>query len=538
MDSEGTLTNNKTGERSAIDRRHLLRSTTTGVGLAAAVVATGGAVARAATTTNIGALRMQEEGIKQLTIAQGLDPESLDPQATTVSASENAAVPIVERFVKYDYQVNDNVPVLAAEWSSIDDLTWEVKLREGVTFTNGEPMDAEAAKFSIERIMTMTHVTGQELAREGLTVEIVDDLTIRLTTEAPYPFLIYELGRVSVVPPKYVTEVGDAEYGLNPIGTGPFVLEEWVRGDHVTLARNEEYWGEPAKLDKVIFRAIPEASSRTAALQTGEVDIITLVSISDLPTLEEEDSLQVVGAISNRSVFVRTDTADPRLADKRVRQAFNHAVDKELIIEALLAGYGEVLDAQPVGSHILGYNENVEAYPYDPDKARALLEEAEFDFDTPLVLFTPSGRYAADKEISEAIAGMLSEVGVTFEVQPLEWGVWIEKFNDGTLTPMTFIGLQTLYPDAFTLLNTHVSGSLGGTFSNAEYDAIIEEAGKTVDPEARLALYHQAIEILHDDPIGIYLHQQEDLYAHSSRVEGFTPRPDEMFELGPISVND
>src|SRR5690606_15556122 len=114
----------------------------------------------------------------------------------------------------------------------------------------------------------------------------------------------------------------------------------------------------------------------------------------------------------------------------------------------------------------------------------------------------------ADKEISEAIAGMLSEVGVTFEVQPLEWGVWIEKFNDGTLTPMTFIGLQTLYPDAFTLLNTHTSGSLGGAFSNAEYDKIVEEAGKTVDPDARLALYHQAIEILHDDPIGIYLHQQ------------------------------
>lgn len=520
-----------------MDRRKLIQNTA-GAGLSAAVATAGVTVAQAATGAETVATRLQDEALKQLTIAQGLDPESLDPQATTVSASENAGVPIVERFVMYDYQLNDNVPVLAEEWASVDDLTWEITLRESVTFTNGEPMNAEAAKFSIERIMTMTHVTGQELAKEGLSVEIVDDLTIRLTTTEPYPFLIYELGRVSVVPPKYVAEVGDAEYGLNPIGTGPFILDEWVRGDHVTLVRNEEYWGTPAKLDKVIFRAIPEASSRTAALQTGEVDIITLVSISDLPTLDGDNSLEVVGAISNRSVFVRTDTADPRLADKRVRQAFNYAVDKELIIEALLAGYGEVLDAQPVGSHILGYNENVEAYPYDPDKAQTLLEEAGFDFDTPLVLYTPSGRYAADKEISEAIAGMLSEVGVIFEVQPLEWGVWIERFNDGTLSPMTFIGLQTLYPDAFTLLNTHASGSLGGAYSNAEYDTIIEEAGKTVDPEARLELYHQAIEILHDDPLGIYLHQQEDLYAHSSRVEGFVPRPDEMFELGPITVNN
>jgi peptide/nickel transport system substrate-binding protein len=480
--------------------------------------------------------RFQASGAQEITIAQGLDPESLDPHQTTVSASENVGAPIVERFVNYDYEQNANAPVLATEWASIDDLTWEVKLREGVTFTNGEPMDAEAAKFSLERIQTMPHATGRRLGTEGLVVEIVDDLTIRLKTTNPFPFMIYELGRISIVPPAYVQEVGDQEYGLNPVGTGPFMLEEWIRGDRATLVRNDNYWGEAPALTRVTFRAIPEPSSRTAALQTGEVDLITLVSISDIPTIEGDENLTLIGETSNRSMFVRFDTADPRLADPRVRQAFNYAVDKQLIVDELLAGHGTVLDGQPVGSHIFGHNPDVKAYPYDPDQATALLQEAGFDFGTPLVLYTPTGRYAADKETAEAIAGMLSEIDVQFDVQPLEWGVWIGMYNENTLTPMTFIGIHTFYPDAFTLLNLHATGSVGGTYNNPDYDAIINEAAKTVDPDQRLALYHQAIQMIHDNPAALYLHQQEDLYAHNARVQGFTPRPDEMINLMSISV--
>jgi peptide/nickel transport system substrate-binding protein len=234
-------------------------------------------------------------------------------------------------------------------------------------------------------------------------------------------------------------------------------------------------------------------------------------------------------------MFVRFDTLHPVLADPRVRQAFNYAVDKELIIETLLGGYGEVLNAQPLGKQILGEDSSLAPYPYDPDQAKALLDEAGFDYSTPLTLYTPSGRYAADREISEAIGGMLSDIGVTVTVEPLEWGVWIEKFNDGTLTPMTLVGFQTLYPDAFTLLSAHSTGVIGSMYSNPDYDAIVQQAGQTVDPDARLALYHQAVKIIHDDPVGLYLHQQVDLYATLASVSGFTPRPDEMIELLPIS---
>ncbi|MGH2558610.1 MAG: ABC transporter substrate-binding protein [Thermomicrobiales bacterium] len=530
--------NGESFETSRLNRRALVRHA---AALGLSVPAASALLAARDTTAAGGAgasgrLGRFQDGAQEITIAQGLDPESLDPHATTVSASENVGAPIVERFVNYDYARQANAPVLATEWTNVDDLTWEVKLREGVTFTNGEPMNAEAVKFSLERIMTMTHATGRRLAGEELAVEVVDELTIRLTTKNPFPFMIFELGRVSIVPPAYVQEVGDQEYGLKPVGTGPFMLEEWVRGDRAVLVRNDNYWGEKPALTRVTFRAIPEPSSRTAALQTGEVDLITLVSISDIPTIEEDENLALVGETSNRSMFVRFDTADPRMADTKVRQAFNYAVDKHLIIDELLAGHGTVLDGQPVGSHILGHNPNVAAYEYDPDQAKALLDEAGFDYDTPLVLFTPSGRYAADKETAEAIAGMLAEIDVQLDVQPLEWGVWIGMYNDNTLTPMTFIGIHTFYPDANSLLNLHVTGSIGGTYNNPAYDEIVNEAARTVDEQARLDLYHQAIQIIHDDPAALYLHQQEDLYAHNARVQGFTPRPDEMIDLTMIAT--
>jgi peptide/nickel transport system substrate-binding protein len=531
---------NLEGFNGLIDRRSLMRRATA-IGVSTPAVAgllqTSTAFAAGEPQVRNGVARFQDGETREITIAQGLDPESLDPHATTVSATENIAVPIVERFVEYDYGQGEVAPVLAADWSSIDDLTWEITLREGVTFTNGEPLNAEAAKFSLERIQTMPHATGRRFEVEGLQVEVVDDLTIRLTTTNPFPFMISELGRVSIVPPGYVEEVGDQEYGLNPIGTGPYVLEEWTRGDRVVLARNEDYWGELPALTRVTFMAVPEASSRTAALQTGEVDLITLVSISDIPTIEEDENLTLVDDVSNRSMFVRFDRSDPRLEDPRVRQALNYAVDKQLIVDELLAGYGTVLDGQPIGSHIFGHNPNVEAYPYEPDTAQSLLEEAGFDFDTPLVMYTPAGRYAADRETAEAIGGMLSEVGVQIDVQTLEWGVWIQMYNEGTLTPMTFIGIHTFYPDAFSLLNLHTSGSVGGTYNNAEYDAIMSEAAQVVDDDARLELYHQAVQMIHDDPAALYLHQQVDLYAHNARVEGFEPRPDELIDLQALSVS-
>ncbi|MCA9858935.1 MAG: ABC transporter substrate-binding protein, partial [Thermomicrobiales bacterium] len=232
-----------------------------------------------------------------------------------------------------------------------------------------------------------------------------------------------------------------------------------------------------------------------------------------------------------RSMFIRFDCEDPRLSDVRVRQAFNHAVDKDLLVSALLLGNGEVLDGQPIGRQIVGHNDELEAYPYDPDLARQLLEEAGFDFDEPLTMFGTVGRYTADQDITQAVAGMLGEVGVQIEVQPLEWGVWLTRYRDGTLTPLTFVGIHTSVPDAFTLLDTHSSASIGGKFKNPDFDAIMNEAASTIEPDARIELYNQASQLLRDEAGLLFLYQQYDIYAANHEVEGIDFRPDDAIDL-------
>lgn len=477
-------------------------------------------------------------GPQEIVIAQGLDPESLDPHQTTVSATENICGLFIERVFGYDYETAEFYGELAESWDQVDDTTLEITFREGITFTNGEPMNAEAVKFSIDRLMAATHLTGQQLVNVGVEAEVVDEYTVRITTAAPYPFLLNDFLRVSIVPPEYVQEVGDATFGLEPVGTGPFIFQEWVKGDHVTAVANEAYWGGVPTLTQVTYRSIPEASSRSAALQTGEADLVTLVPIADIPTIDEADDLQVLADNSNRSMYIRLDCGDPRLADVRVRQAFNYAIDKDLIVEALLGGYGTVLDGQPIGAHLIGYNPDLQAYPYDPELAKQLLDEAGFNYETPLTLYTPVGRYVADREIAEAVVGMMREIDVEFTLEPLEFGVWIGKHNDRTLTPMTLIGIHTPSPEAFSLLNYLRTDTIGGFFYNDEYDALITEAGETVDLEARIDLYNQATQLLYDQAGLLFLHQQQDIYGVNTRVQGWEPRPDEFIILNEVSVTN
>ena len=490
----------------------------------------------AASTTTSSTSTTSASGPQNLTIAQGLDPESLDPHQTTVSASENVSVLMVERVLAYDYDQHGFVGALAEKWNQVDDLTLDITFHKDVTFSNGEPMNADAVKFSIERLMAAVHLTGQQLKKVGVTVDKVDDYTVRLKTAKPYPFLLGDLLRVSIVPPGYIKEVGDETYGLKPVGTGPFIFKEWVKGDHVSVTRNDKYWNKPPTLTSVTYRAIPEASSRTAALQTGEADIITDVSIPDIKTINDAADLQIESVDSTRSIYIRIDCKDPRLSDARVRQAFNYAINKQLIVDSLLDGYATVLDGQPIGKDIHGYNPDLKPYAFDPDQAKKLLDAAGFDYSKPLTLYTPVGRYVADKDTADAVVGMMHDIGVTFDLQPLEFGVWIQKHNDRTLTPMTLIGIQTINPDAFSLLNYLHTGTIGGFFFNDDFDKLVDEASSTVDPDKREQLYHRATTILHDQAGLLFLHQMQVISGANKRVQGWKPRPDEFIFVDGVWV--
>ena len=472
---------------------------------------------------------------QRLVIAQGQDIVWLNPMKTTAQVNLNAASQIVETLMLYDYEVGGVVPHLATSWERIDDLTTRVELRRDVTFTNGEPFDAEAAKFSLELGMTEPAMSGSLGALDR--IEVVDNYTIDVVTRSPYPLLEISLARAShMVPPAYFQEVGEDGFNRAPIGTGPFVLAERSPGERVVLARNENYWGGAPELAEVEFRPIQEDGARLAALQTGEIHIATNMPHGMYNRIASTSGVEAVTVEGARVMLLILDAREGQpLEDARLRQAINYAIDKELLLEVLFGGRGVVLQGQQATASYFGFNPELSAYPYDPERARELLAEAGHPDGLTLDFKYSFGRYAGDKETSEAIAGMLEEVGIRTNQIVLEGGEFLSQLVSLQLTPMAFVGYATA-PDVAYQYNINLCGERYAYYCNPRYDELVRAAEATLDPNERLDLYRQVSELAYNDPPYAYLFAPDDLYAVSGRVEGWKPRPDQAIMLHGVTL--
>ena len=379
----------------------------------------------------------------QVVIAQGGDPSTLDPhmhaENFTFAVVHNVFDHLVRRFVKSGQLVHE--PGLATSWTNVNPTTWEFKLRSGVKFHNGEDFNAEAVKFSIERVLNPDQKARWRWAFADIErVEVVDPLTVRIVTKVPFPTLITNLAFcMPIVPPKYVREKGDSQVATNPVGTGPFKFVRWRKDDALVLEANESYWRGSPKIKTLIFRPIPDESTRVAALSTGEVDIARGVPPSLVKQIVDNPRTRVAKVPSALNIHVILDTLkEGPLRDKRVRQAINYGVDKEGIIKSILEGNGGAVGG-PLTPVMFGFAVDVKPYPYDPERAKRLLAEAGFPQGISLTLNSPNGRYLKDKEVNEAIAGQLSKIGVRTQVAVHEWGSYVSKWPDN-LVPMYMIG--------------------------------------------------------------------------------------------------
>jgi peptide/nickel transport system substrate-binding protein len=473
---------------------------------------------------------------QRLVIAQGQDIVWLNPMKTTAQVNLNAATQIVEGLMMLDVDQQTIKPLLATSWERLDDLTFQVKLREGVTFTNGEPFNAEVAKFSLELGSREAAMSNMLSAIER--VDVVDDYTINIVTSNPYPLMEISLARSSyMLPPAYFQEVGEDAFNEAPIGTGPYMLTERVSGQRVVMRANPDYWGGAPAIPEIEFRPIQEDGARIAALQTGEVHLATNMPLAFIPRLEQAAGVSPVTVEGARIYLVildnRPDVGSP-LEDKRVRQALNYAVDKEALIDALFEGRARLVDGQQANANFVGYNPNLEPYPYDPERARELLAEAGYPDGLELTFKYPFGRIAGDKEVSEAIAGMLEEVGVRTEQIVLESGEFLNQLVTLQLTPMALAAYATA-PDAHYQYSINLTGERYSYYHNPEYDELVKRAATTTDPAERQALYEQAAEIAHDDPPFIFLFTPDDLYGVSDRLQGWQPRPDQGIDLRGVT---
>lgn len=478
---------------------------------------------------------------RPLVISQPADAVTLDPAASTQVLNVNLFYNLYDCLTAWDAELR-LIPQLATSWKNVDPTTWEFKLRKGVRFHDGEPFDAESVKFTLERVSR----PGKHFVQPGFAtierVDVVDPLTVRVVTKKPDPLVPSRMAQMGcqIIPVQYVKKVGFEGLAKGPVGTGPYRLAEWVKDDRLVLDANPDYWAGKPKVARVIWKPIPDNFARVGALMTGEVDVITNVPPDQVPAIKGGKDTAVLDTVSTRTAafFI---AGDPPLNDRRVRQALNYAVDKDGLIKNLFGGFGI-----PFGGGLantdFGYNPDVKPYPYDPDKARALLKEANAT-GMGLSLKTAPGVMPNAKPLVEAVAEMYGRVGLRASVELLEMAVRQKILGERLLkNSLLLVNPQSTTLDAdgsiWRLLHPNGLGGIywEGSKPGHRFHELMEEARYSLDPKKRLRNYHEASRILHEDAPWVYLFQEVILYGVHKRV-GFRARPDFRLILTEMTVN-
>jgi peptide/nickel transport system substrate-binding protein len=461
-----------------------------------------------------------------LVAAIGREPSTLDVQKVDDNGKDFVTWRIVEGLVDLDLDGN-LVPQLAADLPVVDagDPTrWTVTLRDDVTFSNGEPFDADAVVASVERVLDpafeSTYV-GSELATlEGATA--VDATTVELTTSEPDPIFDYKLRFLKIVAPEAAAD--EEAFAAEPIGTGPYVLDEWNRGTDIRLAANDDYHGEAPAISDVEIRFIPDEGTRIQALQAGEIDLAADVSpdqAEQVPQLITADQGAQVG-------LVRFDETTEPYSDVRFRQALNHALDKDALSEQLYNGLFEAATCQVTPPQAVGSNDDLEPYAYDLDRARELIAEAGAEGATINVDWT-SSVFAKDREYGEAIASMWREAGLDVQMTFNEPSTFVDKiYARGEGSP------GMIYTEADTPFNHAVraagivyaaegaaSGNIGEV--DPEFQDLLGQAFTELDADARDGLYDELQARQCEQAHFVYLLVRRDTYGAAENVS-YQPR--------------
>ncbi len=427
-------------------------------------------------------------------------------------------------------------PSLATSWKPLSDTQWEFKLRRGVKFHNGATMAAEDVKFSFDRVLDTKKKSPQiGNIRAVKEVRIVDPDTIHIVTDKPFPLLLERLVFFSIVPKKHVEAVGDQAFGLSaPVGTGPWKFVEWKKDQLIRLEAFDQHWrGKPA-FKHLVIRAIPEIATQIAELKTGGVDIIRNVSADLVPELKTHAQTYVTSAPILRVHYVEFDMRHPPFDKKLVRQAANWAVDKQAIIQKMMAGLGRQVPTV-VQPPAFGHDPDVKPYGYDPKQAKALLAQAGYPNGVDVTLHSA---FVEFRPVFEAICQMLTEVGI--RTTPKMWDpgpAWNKFFQAEGKATNGYYGSWGNYSvfDADAVLHplyhTSPGGWIGMHYTRVEgLDALIDEARSTVDQAKRKRVYSQAQRLIKEDAPAIFLWTQFDTLGISKKVE-YAARGDEWLWL-------
>lgn len=456
-----------------------------------------------------------------LVVAVPIEPDTFDPHKAVAAATKEIDFNIYQGLVSYDTE-GRIIPCLAESWDISEDGTvYTFKLREGVFFHNGRALTPDDVVFSLDRIRD--DATGYPLSwhRNIRDLAIIDGKAIRIELKEPYAPFLSELADAAIIPLEAVATIAS-----KPVGTGPFQMVEWSTGQHVKLARFDKYWEQGLPyLDSVNFRIIPDPSTAILNLKVGAVHVIPRLSPDVAWDVESASDLKLLQGPMNLVQLMALNLDREPFADKRIRQAINYAIDKDLLIEGAAWGYGSKLGSNMSPVMDAYYTDLSEYYPYDPAKAKALMTEAGYPNGFQVTLSLPAS-YDLHVKTGEMVVAMLTEVGIQANIELVEWGTWLERIYTKRDYDMTIVGF-TGKLDPHTVLNRYESTYARNfnNFRHEEYDTLIQEGLRTTDVSRRQEIYKRCQEILAEEAVAVYIMDPNDLVAMKENVVGWRYYP-------------
>lgn len=466
---------------------------------------------------------------KLLTVALSHDPQSLDPMVDSSGETQNILHNVFDSLVVANDQLQQTGD-LATSWKFVAPSSWDFTLRSGVKFQDGTPVTAADVKYSFDRILNPANNSAiLSFITPISSATVVDASTVRIETSSPSPLVPEIVKEVMIVPQHVVESIGASAFGQHPIGSGPYSVVDRVPNDHITLKAFSGYWAGPAPITNVQLRPIPEDSTRVAALQTGQVDLISNFGVSFYSQLKNASGIRVVDDAQSRTAEIILDTnpADnfPPFQDARVRQAVNEAIDYNAIISQVMGGLA-VRNCEPVTKIIFGYDPSIKCPSYNPSDAKSLLTQAGYPNGFDVKFGGVSGQNPGDLETEQAVVGMLAKVGITAHLQVEEFGTWLNDYHHRKW-PMVFHTNGTTVldadPDIFQLFYASTGRKY---FSSPTVDQMINSEEAAFNSSARLPLVQSVIQYATSNYLWVSVYNEPDLWAMNSSLH-FTPRGDE-----------
>ncbi|MEK4387419.1 glutathione ABC transporter substrate-binding protein [Solibacillus sp. FSL W7-1464] len=488
-----------------------------------------------------------------LIIAELSDASSLDPHGSNDVPSSNVQSNLYETLVNRNAD-GELVPGLAESWTQVDDVTWEFKLKQGVTFHDGEEFNAEAVKASFDRLLDPEVASPRAFLFEMVTeIKVVDESTVQFVTEYPFSPLLAHLTHNggSIISPKSIEEdyaalkadsslKAGTVIGTNPVGTGPFKFESWTPGTEIKLVKFEEYAGTPANIDSVTFKVVPESATRVAELQSGYAHIIGAVEPGQVANVNSFEGASVLETASSSLTYLGFNTEKEPFNDPKVRQAISKAIDRPTLIEGIYEGFG-IPAISPLAPGIFGYTEDVTSMAYNMDEAKALLEEAGYADGFKTTIWTNDN--PARQQVAIVLQENLKKLNIEAEIEVMEFGSYLEKTAAGE-HDMFILGWSNPTGDAdyglYALFHSSQHGDPGNRsfYTSEKVDELLEKGRREADSSAREAIYKEALQLISDEsPMAFVLHPYT-LTGVSDKVSGFNVGTDSIYQLRDVKISE